>query len=184
MEPEVRRRKTWEPQWRTMAFLYWFGETAKLSKDGRYYYYLVLLLVVGRLMRTPSLLVHSTICASYFHLPPNPEHTFLFSPHPLISIGINKTQWGNGRNLILFYYLTLEELFLQKPLGLLCGQWWYFLDKWIAIFCSIKQLKSWGIKQKLTRGKKDCEKFSLRLFPTSCPSWVFCTPTRYHHHLI
>lgn len=47
-------------------------------------------------MRTPSLPVHSRFHPSYFHLLPNPEHTFLLSPHPLISIRINKTQWGNG----------------------------------------------------------------------------------------
>lgn len=52
--------------------------------------------------------VSSSLCyipSIYVHLPPNPEHTFLRSPHPLISIRINKTQWGNGEKsdpLLLF----------------------------------------------------------------------------------
>lgn len=100
----MRRRQN-EERSRDHPFLYSFGETAKIPQDGCCYYDLVLLLVMGRLMRTRSPPVHSTFRPFYFPLLPNPEHTFLLSPHPLISIRINKTQWGNGEKsdpLLLF----------------------------------------------------------------------------------
>lgn len=98
-------------------FLYLFGETAKLSKDG-YYYYLVLLLVVGRLTRTPSLPAHSTFCTYYFRLLPNPEHTFLLSPYPLISLRIGKTKWRNGEKSDPLSLCNLQRVVSTETTGI------------------------------------------------------------------
>ena len=99
-------------------FLYLFGETAKLSKDGYYYYYLVLLLVVGRLMRTPSLPIHSTFCTYYFRLLTNPEHTFLLSPYPLTSIRIGKTKWRNGEKSDPLLLCNLQRVVSTETTGI------------------------------------------------------------------
>lgn len=89
------------------------------------------------------------------------------------------------RNPILFYYLTLKELLLQKPLALLLGQRWHVLDKRIARLCLTEQLGSRDIKQKLRLGTKGCAKLSFWVFHHILPIPGFSVlPPQYHQHLI
>lgn len=69
-------------------------------------------------MRPPSLPVHAAFRPSYFPLLPNPEHTFLRSPHPLISIRINKTQWGNGEKSDLLLLFNLKRAVSTETTGI------------------------------------------------------------------